>query len=255
MELSFREVLMNEIDDMVFIVNVENNDFKYEFLNKSAMRSIGINKNIIGLTFGDVLTEERAEFLYKKCREVLLKRVCVTYEDSYKKNRQNWEKYYSQAKLIPIFDESGLCIRIVSIVKDITKEKVANIHSKDMLKKIAESNERYQSLFNHNSDAIVTLDKKGFIINGNHAVETITGFKAVELVGKSFNDLITGDKSLIKKSINTAMNGITISGEHLLKCRNDTIIKISLKLIPLLVEGDVIELFGIFKEAQRKAIS
>ncbi|RUL48627.1 sensor domain-containing diguanylate cyclase [Lysinibacillus antri] len=248
MEFSFREILINGIDDMVFVVKVEDQNFRYEFLNKSAMQCLRLNKDILGLTFRDVLPKEEAEFLYKKYQEVLIKREILTYEDSYRKKENVGEMNYSQVKLTPIFDGSGSCIRIVSVVRDITKEKAALSYVKEMVERIAESDERYQSLFTHNPDAILTFDKKGFITNGNEAVKSITGFEIIELIGKSFIDIIFEDINLLQQTINEALKGSTSSGEFLLKDKKGNILTINLKVIPLILENEVIGLFGIFKD-------
>ncbi|MDI7743570.1 sensor domain-containing diguanylate cyclase [Lysinibacillus fusiformis] len=248
MEFSFREILMDGIDDMVFIVKVENQRFKYEFINRIALQNLGLNKNIHGLSFSDLFPNDIADFLSKKYQEVLLKGESITYEDSYKKNGNLEEKHYSQVKLTPIFDENGSCIRIVSVVRDITKEKAALSYVKEMVNKIAESNERYQSLFTHNPDGILTFDKKGFITNGNLVIENIVGYQVMELIGKSFKDLIYGDKTLLKKSINKASEGTTTIGEFLLENKDGDILTINLKLVPLILEDNVIGLFGILKD-------
>lgn len=248
MEFSFREILLNGIDDMVFIVKVENQNFRYEFLNNSAMQGLGLNKSIIGLTFKEVLPKEKAEFLYKKYHEVLIKKESITYEDSYRKKEHIGEKHYAQVKLTPIFDGNSSCIRIVSVVRDITKEKAALTYVKEMVNRIAESNERYQSLFTHNPDAIVTMDKKGFITDGNAMVSNITGFEKMEILGKSFKDFIYGDKTPLKKAINETLTGMPTSGEYLLKNKIGDLITISLKIVPLILEKEVIGLYGIFKD-------
>ncbi|MFC7686961.1 PAS domain S-box protein [Ureibacillus sp. GCM10028918] len=249
MEFSFREILMDGIDDMVFIVKVENQNFRYEFINRSALQNLGINKNVTGLTFSDLFPKDMARFLTKKYQEVVLKGEIITYEDSYEKIENLEEKkHYAQVKLTPIFDESGSCIRIVSVVRDITEEKAALSFVKEMVDKIAESNERYQSLFTHNPDGILTFDKKGFITNGNLVVESIIGFQLMELIGKSFKDLIYGHKTLLKTSIIKTSAGITTSGEYLLKNKDGDILTINLKIVPLILEGEVIGLFGIFKD-------
>lgn len=246
MEFSFQEILYNGIDDMVFVVKVEDQTFRYEFINKSAKQILKLNHDILGSTFKDVLPREQAEFLNKKYQEVIIKRESITYEDSYRVNAG--EMHYSQVKLTPIFDENGKCIRIVSVVRDITKEKSAQSYVNEMVERIAESNERYQSLFTHNPNGILTFDKKGRITNGNVEVVKITGFDIMELVGKSFVDIIYEDIYLLQQLINEALNGRSTGGEFLLKDKSGNILTINLKVVPLILENEVIGLFGMFKD-------
>ncbi|MFC7372988.1 PAS domain S-box protein [Fictibacillus iocasae] len=51
--------------------------------------------------------------------------------------------------------------------------------------------ERYQSLFRHNPDAVFTLDLDGRFMSINPAGEALTGYKAEELIGQSFAPLIS----------------------------------------------------------------
>ncbi|MBA7517973.1 Sensor histidine kinase RcsC [subsurface metagenome] len=64
---------------------------------------------------------------------------------------------------------------------DITEQKKAEI-------KIAESEEKYRSLFNNAPFAIVLFNIEGIILDCNDASNLITGYSKEELIGKNFRD-------------------------------------------------------------------
>lgn len=57
--------------------------------------------------------------------------------------------------------------------------------------KIRESEEKYRNLFEMAPDAIMTLDIDGVITSWNTVAETLTGYSAVEMIGKHFSELKT----------------------------------------------------------------
>ncbi|MGM9948859.1 MAG: diguanylate cyclase domain-containing protein [Lysinibacillus sp.] len=250
MDYFFKEVLMDGFTDMIFVHKVENEEeFRFLFVNKAAMRRLHVTDEILGLTIKEVETKEKAAFLYEQYRYVVAHKTSYTYEDSYEENGGLGATYYSETILTPLFDEQGSVDRIVAVVRDITKEKAALSYVKEMVSSLAESDERYHSLFFHNPDGIFILNKKGYITDGNEAIESITGYKVTELVGKSFADLIdTDDASLLDKIIDEAVTGTHKNSDLVIKSKDGNLSNIILKVIPLFIDGDVIGLYGILKD-------
>ena len=84
MEKAYYHFLMHGISDMVFVVKVVNNsDFLYEFLNRSAMEKTGLTELVLHTSFYDVYSRETADFFYKQYKKVLTSRESIIYEDSY----------------------------------------------------------------------------------------------------------------------------------------------------------------------------
>ena len=119
--LSFAQVLMEGIKEMVFVIKVvEEDSFIYEFFNTAVMEKTSLTSLSIGRTFHEVHSSKLASFLQEKYREAVQSRQCVVYEDSfYSAGKQ---LFYSKTHLTPLFDETGKCIQVVSLVKDVTDE-------------------------------------------------------------------------------------------------------------------------------------
>lgn len=121
MEKFYKEVLMNGIKDMVFILEVVNDDFRFQFINTAAMDRLNLTDRFIGSSLMEIKPKEKAKFLYKQYSKVVESQKSYTYEDVYE---ENGTKYYAETVLSPFFDEKGAVDRIIAVVRDITQEKM-----------------------------------------------------------------------------------------------------------------------------------
>lgn len=246
MEKFYKEVLMNGIKDMVFILEVVNDDFRFQFINTAAMERLNLSNQIIGSSIMDIEPKEKAKFLYKQYSKVVESQKSYTYEDVY---GENGKKYYAETDLSPFFNEKGTVDRIIAVVRDITHERNALSNAMEMISGLAESNERYHSLFFHNTDGIFILNKMGYITDGNEASEHITGYKIKELFGKPLKELLDKeDTGNFDNLINEALKGTNQSGDLILHNKNGEQVNIIFKIIPLIIDEKIIGLYGILKD-------
>ncbi|WP_108670454.1 ATP-binding protein [Peribacillus acanthi] len=111
------------------------------------------------------------------------------------------------------------------------------------------SNEHYQSLFNHNPDAVIELDKEGNFVRVNPEGEEVIGFKESFLKGKQarqfivkedheqvhqyYLEVLKGSTSKFEMKIITALNE-----KKIMRC----------SLLPIIVDEEIIGLFGIARD-------
>lgn len=105
----------------------------------------------------------------------------------------------------------------------------------DMQRKLAESEQRYKSLIEHNPAGILTCDLKGIIRSLNPAMERILGFTEEEMLGKSINlfwrqehhpeDIVD---NIVAQTDNYMLQVKHKSGEW---------IELGLKNVPIIVDG------------------
>ena len=246
MEKFYQEVLMNGIKDMVFILKVVNGDFRFQFVNTAAMERLNLSNLIIGSSMLDIEPKEKAKFLYKQYSQVVDSKKSYTYEDIYE---ESGKKYYAETVLSPFFDENGAVDQIIAVVRDTTQERNTLSHAMEMISSLAESNERYHSLFFHNTDGIFVLNKMGYITDGNEASEHITGYKIKDLFGKPLKELVDKeDSGNFEHLINEALKGTNQSGDLIFKNKDGEQVNIIFKIIPLLIDEKIIGLYGILKD-------
>jgi PAS domain S-box-containing protein len=101
----------------------------------------------------------------------------------------------------PIKDRNGKVIAAIEMVDDITErrrmEKKLERYSAHLKKlveertcKLQESEIRFGSVANYASEAIITIDDRGTVVFWNKAAETIFGYSANEVIGKSIGLII-----------------------------------------------------------------
>lgn len=105
----------------------------------------------------------------------------------------------------------------------------------EMERKLAESEQRYKSLIEHNPAGILTCDLKGIIKSLNPAMERILGFEEGEMVGKTINDFWKQENqaddtvdSIVSKTDNYMLRVLHKNGEQ---------IELGLKNVPIIVDG------------------
>lgn len=246
MKMSFDKVVMDGISDMVFLLRVENDaDFIYEYLNRSAIEKTGLT-NVIGSSIRDVYPPERAKFLCNHYMNVVINRKKMIFEDTY--ISESGDRFFSEITLSPILNNEGVCHFVIAIVKDSTLEKRALLEVQDTLNKLSESNEYYESLFLHNTDGILLFDLNGMIIKSNKAVEEILGYSSVDVIGKSFEEIIGKDSKSLDYLVLQGVSGNTNANTIVLQHKTGREVDISFKIVPLIVREKVVGIYGILKD-------
>jgi two-component system sporulation sensor kinase A len=107
----------------------------------------------------------------------------------------------------------------------------------EMERKLAESEQRYKSLIEHNPAGILTCDLNGLIKNINPAMERILGFTETDMVGQSINHFWkqenqeeTSGDSVVSKVDNYMLRVAHKNGEML---------ELGLKNVPIIVNGTI----------------
>lgn len=246
-DLSLNSVLMDGISDMVFVMHVEgDSEFIYDFVNRAALDGVGMTHQDLGKSIQEVCSPEYAAFLKEQYQKVIITRDSVTFEDTYMASDHD---HYSETTLTPLFDDDNRFTQIVAVVKDITAERRAEIQMNKVLNHLEESKKRYQSLFHHNSDAVMSLDLKGRITNGNVMVEHVTGYTPVELIGSKLNRLVVDeDANLIKRLFMEAVAGTTEKSRLAIQNKAGGRVELSLKVTPLIIDEEVIGIYVILKD-------
>lgn len=245
--LSFEKALMNGIQEMIFIVRVEQDGLFYEFVNQSAMEKTDIDHTAAGKTFYETQTQELADMIHSQYMKVLNSNGPVEYEDSYVDPEGNLR--YSNTRLTPMFDDQGNCSHIVSIVKDITNEVLAKQESVEACQSLEESRSYYHSLFEHNADAILTLDLKGYIKGANPVGQMLSQLPMKELIGRRVLDFVVPeDRRRTLKNFRKAKNGIYTNFRVTINQNDNEHLGVLVKFIPIKIQEVTTGFYVILKD-------
>jgi PAS domain S-box-containing protein len=95
--------------------------------------------------------------------------------------RKDGSRFWANAVLDPIRDESGHLVGFAKITRDITERKEAE-------SRLFESEQRFRMLVQGVTDyAIYMLDTEGRVTNWNAGAEAIKGYSAAEIIGQHFS--------------------------------------------------------------------
>lgn len=236
--LALERVLLEGIEEMIFIVRVEPDAWVYEFINEAVKANTQMDDSALGKSFQEVHEPEIAQQLNYFYEKALAEGASVFYEDSY--YAPNGELRYSKSRLTPMFDESGRCSHIVSVVNDVTEEKLAKHAREEALSRLEESNAKYRSLFESNGDAVFTLTLDGQINGGNRMARALVQRPISELAGRDFCDLVERNERMKSKEIfEEAASGLYKDHRLSLQSKDGKAIGCLVKFIPISVYGKV----------------
>ncbi|PXW92721.1 PAS domain S-box-containing protein/diguanylate cyclase (GGDEF)-like protein [Streptohalobacillus salinus] len=155
------------------------------------------------------------------------------------------EHRHLKIKGIPIQDDTKI-VGIVGIVDDVTEEKA----TQDLLKY---AQLQYKSLFTNNIETVATFDLNGKFVDLNDATITLTGYQREELLGRSFEFLLTSDvKALTLDFFNSAQSGVTKEYETKIIHKQGKVLNIYVTLIPIVVDDDIKGINCIVKDMTEK---
>ncbi|WP_404335058.1 EAL domain-containing protein [Planococcus rifietoensis] len=139
----------------------------------------------------------------------------------------------------------GKVTGVYGIAKDISAEKRA-------LALLAESEEKYRSLFDYNLDAVFEMDKAGCFVNANSMTEELSDYTSDELIGLNFNPLIAEKLERVQGFFATALSGEAVNFEQRIKRKDGDIIEVDINAVPKRRNGEIDGVFAIVRDITEK---
>lgn len=247
-KLAMEKVLMESIQEMVFIVKVdENSNFFYEFFNQEAMRQTGFDNSSLGKSLLEAHSPEVGKRLEDHCRKVIESGEKLSIEDTYK--RSSGDSHCYQLALTPFLNEQQTCTHISAIVKDITEDKKVQQEADETWRHLKESCSRYSSLYENNTDAVFAFGLDGLILEGNSAAEKLSGFRIDELKGKRFLDYVAAEdpkrfKIYLEQALTTPLEDNRIR----FSTRTGSQVGCLIKLVPIIQGEERVGMYAILKD-------
>lgn len=170
-----KERYYSTLENMLEGCQIISRDWKYLYVNRMAALHGRFEKNkLIGKSMMEVYPDIQKTKMFsvlKKCMKYRVAREMVN-EFIYPSGVAGW----FELRIMPV--PEGICI----LSHDITDRKTAE-------KALAESEEKYRTIFSSVNEVIIFLDKKGKIIDVNRQMEKISGYKRSEVINQSIQSI------------------------------------------------------------------
>lgn len=127
----------------------------------------------------------------------------------------------------------------------------AHYHSQyeKALTRLAESAQHYRSLFDHNFDAVYSLDLDGIFTTANHAVEKMSGYTRDEIIGMPFTRHIDPQHHEARlRNFRRAAAGETVNYDTVVIRKNGEQAHANVTHLPIIVDGAVVGIYGIARD-------
>ncbi|RLJ91185.1 bifunctional diguanylate cyclase/phosphodiesterase [Planococcus citreus] len=145
---------------------------------------------------------------------------------------------------MPILTD-GTVTGVFGIAKDISAEKRA-------LALLAESEEKYRSLFDYNLDAVFEMDIAGRFVNANGMTEQLSDYTRDELIGIDFTPLIAERLERVQAFFASALSGEAVNFEQRIKRKDGDIIEVDINAVPKRRNGEIDGVFAIVRDITEK---
>ncbi|MFP5578045.1 MAG: putative bifunctional diguanylate cyclase/phosphodiesterase [Acidimicrobiia bacterium] len=120
-------------------------------------------------------------------------------------------------------------------------------------RRIEESEQRFRSLFEHNTDAVYALDLDGRYTMVNPASELLTGYSARELMGSSFATLMhPDDVERTAAQFERATSGEAQEYGVKVLHRSGEVRDLEVTNTPIVVDGEIVGVFGVAKDVTER---
>ncbi len=169
----------------------------------------------------------------------------------------NGEIKWVQKRITPIFDTNRNLIKINGIDIDITHSKrveellnhTQERNSQLLVKRLEESEQRFKSLFVHNSDAILTMNLAGKLIEVNQATEKLIGYTMKELQTIGWESIIVPeDRDRHREHFKDVSCDKTHEFNVSIIHKNGVKREISIKTVPIINENEISGIYEIAKD-------
>ncbi|PFQ44718.1 GGDEF domain-containing protein [Bacillus cereus] len=243
-----RQGLLHAIQDLVYILKViDDETFKYIYVNKIGMDYARLSEECYGKTFAEVLPEDIAGILQRQYSKVVREAKAHTFCDvvSLPKGEIHYE-----SSLNPVYDEEGICQFVISITRDITAqiEEKIEVEEKQML---------FKSLLEYNNDSIISIDSIGRVTYANPSTYEIFGYRYEELNNKFIFEFINKEYEkdfhiLFKGALQGRAKQI-VSKKYVHKEGYE--LYISLRTIPIIVNGEIVGVYIVTRDVTRQVLN
>ncbi|HYK72613.1 MAG TPA: EAL domain-containing protein, partial [Pseudoneobacillus sp.] len=222
--------------DIIFFLD---SNGKFINVNPSVEQLTGYNwKQLIDSNFPEIVLRKERDLVTQKFNSVLQGKK-ETFEMSFYNNKGGKMKFSVTA--IPLIIDENI-VGVTGLAHDITdRKKMENL--------LIESEQRYKSLFVHNTDAVLSFDLEGRFTSVNPSAELVSGYSEEELLQMSFSHLLVPDDlEKVVSFFEEVKKGSPIDYETAMFNKKGERLDLSVKNMPIYKDSEIIGVFSIIKD-------
>lgn len=143
---------------------------------------------------------------------------------------------------IPTFHQDGSRNTLIVVGREITEYR-------QMLNRVEENSQRYQSLFQNNPNAVYSLDLNRCFTSVNREMEAMCGYTAEQMIGQPPSMVVVEDDlEICKSAFAAALNGVYSPVEVRFRTSRGDIIDVHAHEMPIIVHGETVGVYGIAED-------
>ncbi|HVC49003.1 MAG TPA: EAL domain-containing protein [Burkholderiales bacterium] len=206
-------------------------------VNQAALRQYGYSRSEF-LSMG--LNEIQSSIHFPGGQDDLVAAVQISQGNIYRHQKHDGNFLYANAVIMPIQFEGRRAA--IALIQDITSQV-------ETILALAESNQRYKSLFEHNSDAVFSFDLSGIFLSANKACTQTSGYIETELLEMSFLSLVVNrHKARARRHYQLAARGRPQNFEISIRHKLGHQVELNVINLPIIVQGRIVGVYGIAKD-------
>lgn len=212
-------------------------------INEAGLSVIGFSNNSrIPMNYFDLIDDEKFEDTKKSFAMALEKYKTTHVETQIKNDNGNFNTM--SINFVPFHYEKTT--GIIAICEDLTNQKETELRLK-------QSEQLYQSIFEHNIDAVLTFDLEGHFMYVNEATEKLMGYSEKELLNTPFLPHILPDRQdYTIKEFSKVKQGKAVQYETAMYNKQGDVVELHVTVIPIMVDGKITGVHCIGKDITEK---
>lgn len=236
--------MLDHVTDLVFLMEVQETQFIYQFINKKARQILGLSDTTLGQSILSAHDSDKAVPLHQAYQRVVRSEKTLVFRQQV---RTPTGMFTGESKLTPLYNSSQEVTHILGIVQDVSTLKVSEDESEL-------NRQRYKSLFDFHPDGIIAYNLKGQLVDGNFASSKITGYQFGDASEHGFTNFILDEykdvtRDAFAKSIE---HGKSVQYETAIYHKEGHVLYLSIVNIPISVNDEIVGAYGVFKDISRE---
>lgn len=169
------------ITDALFLLEPDGETFRCAYVDSAYTKLTGFNsERVAGMRLDDCLPTAQGVLLIQQCREAVAARTSVSYEE---RMTAHDHEVTVVTRLIPQFDDAGVCVRLIGTMTDITERRLA-------ASALQEAAAQYRLLFEGNPNPMWVYDRDTLaFLAVNDAVIAHYGYSRDEFLQMTLADI------------------------------------------------------------------